>query len=260
MKSILDLKVMGMLTEERHQKILDLINEQQTVTLKELKDHLNVSESTVRRDLSKLEEEDRLVRVHGGAKRNMVLDYEPSINEKTFKNSQEKDSIAKYAASLVNKKDTIYLDAGTTTYKMIPYLKNKDITVITNGVQTANTLIDMAIETLLLGGKVKERTKAIIGSIALKQLEQYRFSKVFLGINGVDVEYGLTTPDSEEAVIKRTAMNLSNSVYFLADSSKFNKVSFCKVGDLEGQKIITDQLSEQMKRHFKKYDAIKEVK
>jgi len=251
---------MEMPTEERHQEILNLLNKYQTVSLKQLLDCLNVSESTIRRDLSQLEEESKLIRVHGGAKKNVTLDAEQTITEKAFKNSHEKDQIAKYAASLVKENETIYLDAGTTTYAMVPYLKDKNILVVTNGIQSANRLVDMNIDTILLGGKIKQTTKAIIGSFTLKQFEQYRFSKAFLGINGIDLDAGLTTPDNEEAMLKQAAMDSGNEVYFLADSSKFNKVTFCKVAELEGQKIITSQTDEQVINKFKNIASIKEVK
>lgn len=250
---------MKVLTERRYQQILNLLDDKQTVTLQSLVEQLKVSESTIRRDLSHLEDKKKLTRVHGGAKKNFVLDSEQNIEEKSFKNIQEKNKIGEYAASLVKNNDSIYLDAGTTAYAMIPYLKNKDIEVITNGIQSANALTDIGIDTIFLGGKIKQTTKAVIGSVAVKQLEQYRFSKVFLGINGVDIKYGLTTPDIEEATIKQTAADVGYDVYFLADSSKFEKITFSQVAPLEKQIIITNKFSDQSIEKYKNISTIEEV-
>lgn len=248
-----------MLTEDRYQKILKLLDKHQTVSLNQLKNNLKASESTIRRDLSHLEKENKLSRIHGGAKKKLVFDSEYSMSEKTTRNSHEKDLIARYAVSLIEQGDLLYLDAGTTTLAMLPYLKGKDIKIVTNGVLNANILADLDIETILLGGRIKASTKAVIGSQALKQLEHYRFSKVFLGINGIDREYGLTTPDSEEALLKRTAMNATNDTYFLADSSKFNKVTFCHVADLEGQTILTNDTDKNLTNPFKNLAIVKEI-
>lgn len=250
---------MKVLTEQRYQQILDLLNDKKTVSLQSLIEQLNVSESTIRRDLSHLEKENKLTRVHGGAKKSFVLDSEQNIEEKTLKNSQEKNKIGEYAASIVKDTDSIYLDAGTTTYAMIPYLKNKDITVTTNGIQLADALTDIGVNTILLGGQIKQTTKAVIGPVAVKQLEHYRFAKVFLGINGIDLKYGLTTPDIEEATMKQTAANVGYDVYFLADSSKFEKVTFCQVVPLENQIVITDKFSGQSVENYKKISTIEEV-
>lgn len=248
-----------MLTEDRYQKILELLDKHQTVSLKQLKNTLKASESTIRRDLSFLEKENKLNRIHGGAKKKIVFDSEYSMTEKTTKNSQEKHLIARYAASLVEEGDFLYLDAGSTTLAMLPYLKNKKIKIVTNGILNANILADLNIDTILIGGRIKASTKAVIGSQALKQLEQFRFSKVFLGINGIDSEYGLTTPDNEEALLKQTAMSAANDTYFLADSSKFNKVTFCHVADLEGQTILTNYTDKNVTDSFKKLAIIKEI-
>ncbi|MDN6196074.1 MAG: DeoR/GlpR family DNA-binding transcription regulator, partial [Atopostipes suicloacalis] len=204
---------------------------------------MDCSTSTVRRDLSELEERSLLVRVHGGAKRVYTLEAEMEMKDKSTKNIHEKRDIAQYASSFIDEKDIIYLDAGTSTYEMIPFLKEiKDLLVVTNGVMHADFLIDQQVETILIGGRIKRETKAIIGSTSLSQLEGYRFNKTFLGINGVDVEFGYTTPDPEEANLKKKAALLANKTYVLADHTKFDKVNFAKVGDLEDFILITNKV------------------
>ena len=229
-----------MLTPERHQLILSLLKEHGVVKLQELIERTNSSESTIRRDLVQLENENKLRRVHGGAAFVHGNQLEPSYIEKTAKNIKEKQAIAKYASELIQDGDSIYLDAGTTTQELIPYLDHKGLTVVTNGVNLIEPILEKGITTYLIGGVLKPSTKALIGSRALSSLNLYRFDKCFLGVNGIDLKYGFTTPDPEEALIKQTAMSLAKETYILADYTKFNEVSFSKISSLKDVTLITD--------------------
>lgn len=249
-----------MLTEERYQYILNRLKQEGVVKSQELMKEMECSESTIRRDLDRLEEEGLLVRVHGGAKRVYEVEREQPFSEKTSKNIQEKQDIARYAASLVNDGDTIFLDAGTTTIQMIPYLKDKAIRIVTNAVQHASLLADQNNEVILIGGLLKNTTKAMVGATSAEQLAQYRFTKAFLGINGIDLEYGLTTPDPEEAVIKKQAIANSAKVFILADKSKWNKVTFDKIEDIENVTIISNELDAKVFEAYLKKANIMEVK
>lgn len=247
-----------MLTEDRYSAIMDLLSEKDTVTIQELISQLNHSESTIRRDLTLLEAHGRLVRVHGGAKMKRRASDEASMEDKTVKNTQDKEIIGRAAADLVEDHDVIYLDAGSTTYAMIPYLADKKITVVTNGVPHAALLTDHKIDTVLLGGKIKQKTKAIIGTVAEKQLDAFHFSKAFMGMNGVDPHYGFTTPDIEEASVKQKAIHQSNEPYVLADPSKFGEVSFVKVADIDDCAVITS-VSTKLSRRIQELTKVIEV-
>ncbi|MFC4023357.1 DeoR/GlpR family DNA-binding transcription regulator [Oceanobacillus longus] len=249
-----------MLTEERHSFIIKRLNESGIVKSHELMTELNCSESTIRRDLAQLENNGILTRIHGGAKRNYQLDEELSYTTKTFKNVQEKDKIGIFAASLIEKNDVIYLDAGTTTLAMIDYLNTDTITVVTNGILHASLLADKNINTIQLGGKVKNSTKAIIGASSLNELKNFRFTKAFLGINGIDIAYGCTTPDPEEAALKTLAHHQSAVTYVLADKSKWDKVSFAKVCDLEEVTILTDSSEQNLKSYYDKTTILEATK
>lgn len=235
-------EVMKVLTEERHRLILDLLHQQDIVKMQDIVDRTGSSESTIRRDLVTLENQNFCLRVHGGAKRTYELHEEPEMEEKSSLYIGEKKEIAQIAVSFIKDQDIIFLDAGTTTFQMIPLLKDKNILVVTNGVPHASLLTDYKVSTILLGGKIKMQTKATIGSDCLHQIAQYRFNKAFLGMNGVDYQYGYTTPDTEEAVVKRMAISQASKAYVLADSSKFKKVSFAKVADLDCCDIITNKV------------------
>ncbi|SNT55623.1 transcriptional regulator, DeoR family [Bacillus sp. OK838] len=248
-----------MLTTERHQFILSILKEQGTIKLQELVDQLHASESTIRRDLVQLEEMKLLKRVHGGASLLQRKGLEPTTIEKQNKAIAEKQLIAKLASSFIEKNDCIYLDAGTTTAEMIPYLKDKNITVMTNGLMHIPKLIELEIKTVLVGGTIKFSTNAVIGSNAVHFLNEYRFDKCFLGMNGIHQELGFTTPDPEEALLKKMALRLSNETYVLADSTKFNEATFAKVADVSDAIILTDSNDEEAVAQLHKNPKVKVV-
>ena len=172
-----------MLTEQRYEIILDLLREKKSVTVTELKEILDASESTVRRDITALYKAGRLTRVFGGAValEHTVNAYEPTVAQKSELNIEEKKKIAAYAASLIQPEDFVYLDAGTTTGYMLEHLEGSGATFVTNGVSHARTLAQMGVRVLLLGGELKGSTEAVIGSQAMQMLKNYHFTKGFFG-------------------------------------------------------------------------------
>lgn len=229
-----------MITEERHQLILSELKQKGSVRVADLVEKFNISESTIRRDLVQLEAQNYLKRVHGGAVPVQNKFIEKSFNDKSSQFVKQKDLIAQYAASLVVEGDSIYLDSGTTTYEMIKYLKDKDIVVVTNGLSHVESLIESNIPCFVLGGKVKQKTKAVVGYEAISALGRYRFDKCFMGSNGVHSLHGFTTPDPEEAMIKENAIKASNNVFILVDDSKFGEVSFTRFAEIGEATIITN--------------------
>jgi DeoR family transcriptional regulator, fructose operon transcriptional repressor len=247
-----------LLETERHQIIIDALKAKNTVKLQELVELTHSSESTIRRDLIQLEQEKYLKRVHGGASRLQGKLQEPSMIEKSSKNLQAKRQIAQYSGGLVEEGDCIYLDAGSTIFEMIPFLPS-NIVVVTNGLMHANELLEKNIKTYLLGGFAKPTTKAIVGRGALDSLEQYRFDKCFMGVNGIHPQMGYTTPDQEEAMIKQRAISLSREAYVIADESKFSEIAFAKIADLNEATIITNELDAETEEQFFHKTKIKVV-
>lgn len=209
------------------------------VTLDNLVVLLDTSESTVRRDLDELEAEGKLHRVHGGAELFPTTQQELSNSEKSVKNSQIKAEIAQKASELIYDNDVIFIDAGTTTELLIPLIHQKNVTVVTNSIHHAAKLVDMDVKTIIIGGLVKQTTDASIGNVALSQISQMNFDKAFLGMNGIDESY-LSTPDMEEATIKKAIIKNAKLPYILLDSSKIGHVSFINVAPIEDVTIITD--------------------
>ncbi len=248
-----------MLTPERHRIILELLGEKEVVKLQEFVDATKSSESTIRRDLSQLETEKKLKRVHGGASLLHQKGEELSVIEKSTQNVGEKEAIAKFAASLIRDNDCIYLDAGTTAFLMIPHIQAKDVKVVTNGLTHLEALLEQNIDTYLTGGLIKPKTRALIGPGAVEGIEKYRFDKCFIGVNGVDSEFGYTTPDPEEATVKKRAMNLSQECFVLADHSKFNEVTFSKIAELKQATILTNEDDKDILGDYHKKTTIKVV-
>lgn len=241
-----------MLTEERHKSIMDILSKKGIVKISDIVELTNTSESTIRRDLTYLESIHLLKRVHGGATLVRGRYTELSYNEKLIRNISEKSAIAEYAASLIQEGDCIYLDAGTTIFEMIKYIDKNNIVVVTNGIKHIESLVERGINTYILGGKIKAVTKAIVGIDAYESLKKFRFDKAFLGINGIHLQYGFTTPDADEATLKGNAIKLAKEAFVLADESKFGEVAFCKVADLKEATIITDSKVENFDKYEKK--------
>ena len=232
-----------MLTEERREKITEIINEKRAVTVTELVEALDTSAATIRRDLTALDLENRICKVFGGATALNAVDVnttEDEVSTKVLRNVREKDLISKYAASLIQDNDFVYIDSGTTTLKLISYLNNQKAKYITNGIVHAKKLIEKNLDTMIIGGRVKSATEAIIGPDCIDGIRKYHFTKAFMGTNGISVPAGYTTPDVDEALVKAEAIRHSYMTYILADHSKFGQVSSVTFAEISACCIITD--------------------
>lgn len=247
-----------MLTQERQSRILSILSEQGSVTVTRLTEILQSSESTVRRDLARLDKQGLLNKVHGGATaiRREFISFEDNIEEKLTKNTDKKREIAKYAASQIQDDDFVYIDAGTTTLLMTAYLADSKATFVTNGVEHAKQLAKKGCKTIVLGGRLKQSTEAIIGIVAATDLQKYSFTKAFLGANGISEKQGYTTPDTDEAMLKAAVIQKSFVSYVLADNSKIGRVSAVSFGSLDSACIVTDKCDDEK---IKKKTVVKEM-
>lgn len=245
-----------MLTQERHVLILNKLERESVVYVNDLVKLLETSESTIRRDLNQLDKAGLLKKVHGGATSlNTSI-----INTKDFDfevrqgiNREEKLKIAKYAASLIENDDFVYIDSGTTTELMIEFINCKDATFVTNGIGHAKKLIKRNFTTYILGGELKLKTEAIVGVEAINSLKKYNFTKGFFGANGIDINRGFTTPDLREGMVKEEALKRSKVSYILGDISKFNEISAITFGKIGESRIVTTKLADS------KYRKVTEV-
>lgn len=244
-----------MLTEERFAKILSLLEKTGSVTVQQLMNELEASESTVRRDLNELAAGGKLTKVHGGAVINNFIyngTDDKVINRKKM-NREAKAKIAQYAAGLIRQNDFVYLDAGTTTEMMIDYIAGKQAVFVTNAITHAKKLAERGCRVYLLGGEFKAVTEAIVGEEAVITLDKYNFTKGFWGTNGISIREGFTTPEVKEAMVKKKSMEHCAECFVLADHSKFNQISSVTFASFDNASIITTELQQNV---YKKYKNI----
>ena len=245
-----------MLPHERRKLILEKLVENEKISIEQLGDQLNVSAMTIRRDLAYLEEEEKIIRTHGGAILNKRLIAESSFQTKKEKNSDQKRKIAYTALNYIQGQSTILLDSGTTTLEIAKLLKNESgLTIITNDIKIASELLESKVKVIVLGGELQNNIGALLGSLTEQVLESLYVDLFFLGAHAIDLKAGVTAPTYEKASIKKLMVKAAESTWIVADSSKFNQKSFTKVCDLSGVNgIITDGgLSEEDKSGLQEY-------
>lgn len=223
-----------MLKEERHRIILELLNQERYLKISELADRLNVTKMTVRRDLSTLEEEGLLLRVHGGAQRVGEVGIEElSHQEKLTLHMEEKSKIAKHAASLIEENDTVFIGAGTTNELIYSYLWLKRATVVTNSLTVFQRFQgDERFELILMGGRYRERTGSFIGTFANEALRKIKVNKAFIGTNGV-YRGMVTTANEEEGLAQQIILDNALTKYILCDESKIGRQALYAFYSLE---------------------------
>ncbi len=237
-----------MLTEERFAKILSILERMGSVTVQQLMTELDASESTVRRDLNTLDANGQLVKVHGGAilKNTVYSTIDDEVVHRKEQNREAKDKIARYAAGLITAEDFVYIDAGTTTERMIDYIANRQAVFVTNAIGHAKKLAEHGCKVYILGGEFKAVTEAIVGEEAVFTLDKYNFTKGFWGANGVSLQKGFSTPELKEAMVKRKSMENCRDCYILADESKFSQISSVTFAQFEKAIVITTELKQEI--------------
>jgi len=232
-----------MYAEERQQHIVTLARTHGRVDVNELATELEVTSETVRRDLTILERQGVLRRVHGGAIPVERLGFEPALAARDGVMTGEKERIAKAALAEVPAEGAILLDAGTTTARLADLLpSDRPLTVVTNALPMALGLASRPnLTVLVLGGRVRGRTLAAVDTWATDALAATFVDVAFLATNGVSVRRGLTTPDHAEAATKRAMIASASRVVLLADHTKVGVDHLARFGELEQvDTLITD--------------------
>ncbi|GLB51780.1 DeoR family transcriptional regulator [Neptunitalea chrysea] len=235
---------MNRIIMKRHQVILNKIEEEKYVEVAVLCKELNVSAVTIRKDLKFLEEKGLLYRTHGGASFENPYISDRSVNEKEKIRVDEKSNIAEEAARRITEHDSILIASGTTVQALARAIEIKEkLTVITASLNVALELIRYKyIDVLQLGGYVRHSSSSVVGNQASVILDNISCSKLFLGVDGIDLEYGLSTTHLEEAQLNQKMLKSAQRTIVLADSSKFGKKSFGRICSLdEIDEIITDK-------------------
>ncbi len=247
-----------MLAEERFSRILTYLDQKGSASVQELVNELQTSESTVRRDLSTMDKRALLLKVRGGAIKkpgaSAATDQLVSSRGELF--VEEKKAIGRYAAGLIEPGDFVFLDAGTTTGHLIDYLTVKDAVFVTNSISHVQRLAEKGYRATILGGECKSVTEAIVGAETVAELQNFYFSKGFFGTNGVHARYGYSTPEEQEAMVKRTAMEHCVRPYVLADASKFPEISHVRFAEFDVPQLI---VSGKIPDEYRHYDNIVQV-
>ena len=232
-----------MYQEERHAAILERARSDGRVDVTELAAFFDVTPETVRRDLTSLERHGFLRRVHGGAIPVERLGFEPGLSDRNATMAEQKLRIARAALDELPVEGAILLDAGTTTARLAELLPaDRELTVVTNALPIASALSARPNLTVLaVGGRVRGRTLAMVDQWALRVLGETVVDVAFLGMNGVSIERGLTTPDLGEAAVKRAMVHATRHVVVLADHTKIGNDCFARVAGLdEADVLISD--------------------
>ena len=241
----------------RHQAILDILQLQGSVSVAALAERLDVSEVTIRKDLTLLEEQKLLYRSHGRAV--MITPYLGNLPLHAGEGQAvlEKRAIGKAAAALVHEHDSVLLTAGTTTLYTAKELADlKNITVISASVSAASMLSQSkGIEVVQLGGQVREKSVSTVGSFTEQMLSFFSCDLLFMGADAIDLSFGVTTSSIVEASRDRKMMDAAKKTVLLVDSSKFGKKGFSKICDCSRiDQIITDDKIPQ-----EYFDALQEL-
>lgn len=236
---------------ERQHQILQFIRQHKVVKLVTLTKEFNVSMETIRRDVQQLMQDKKIEKFYGGVK--YIEPVEGLIDHRLHEQLTEKIAIARACASLVQDGECIFIDSGTTTYQMTPFLLDKEkLTVVTNSLPVAFDLIGSNIEVILLGGKVRHSEKSVTSNEFLFRFEHLNINKAFICASGVSIEKGISDFSLDEAITRKQIISISQKVYVATDSSKFSKdvaIQVCPVDDVDV--IITDDaLSKKTIQHF----------
>ncbi len=231
-------------TRQRREQILHSLVQHGNVQVSELATRFRVSTVTIRGDLDRIAAQGLATRSHGGAHLVRMPPRERDIHEKTALNPTPKDRIGAQAARMVSPGDNILIDSGSTTLTLARHLRGqRDITVMTNGLNIAWELASApGVKLLLTGGQLHPASLSLHGGIAETGLHNYSFDTLFLGVDGLDPQFGLTTHNEAEAHLNRRMVERARRVVVLADASKFGVVSLHRIAGLESvHVIITDQ-------------------
>lgn len=233
----------------RQKMILDMLGKDEVVYLDDLKAAMpDVSESTIKRDLRILAGEGRAELLQGRAVKladpKKSSSFDMPMGEKERINTEGKERIARYAASLVHSGEVIFLDASSTVEPMVKYLTDKQVRIVTTSIRLPSLYSGGNLKFYLVGGDYNERTESVLGSSTDELLSAMYFDQAFIGSNGFSKEAGVTTPDCRESSKKRILLRNSKVSYFLMDASKAGATTFSRVAPLEECNIITDEENE----------------
>lgn len=228
---------------ERHKYILESLNKHGFIKVSDVAKELDVTPVTIRKDLKYLENKNLLFRTHGSASPVNPYTSDLNLQEKEKMRTEEKRRIAQAACKLIGRNDTIIMAAGSTVHTFAQELNpDSSLTVVSSSLKTSLVLNNKNhIEVIQLGGFVRKNSFSAVGEYALKLFSDIACSKLFLGVDGIDVEYGITNSNIEEAMLNKRMMEAAHRTIILSDSSKFGRRGFGRICNMDQiDMIITD--------------------
>ncbi|WP_425380446.1 DeoR/GlpR family DNA-binding transcription regulator [Spiroplasma endosymbiont of Stenodema calcarata] len=232
---------MKILIAERQKRILEYLDSKGFSKLEELALLLQVSVTTIQRDVIILEQQGLLIKISGGIKSIQSLAEDDTFWQKQDLNFLKKQKIAKFACEYLGDNDYIFIDNSTTSYLMLPFLRSYQIKIITNSIDLFLQIKALKLSGILTGGELMVRKNSLIGPLALDSLEKFNFSKIFIGTSKISIN-GIYTTSLEDAEIKQKVISLAKQSFILADSSKFMGKGFCKIIGHHNLRIISDSI------------------
>lgn len=227
--------------QNRKQTILQVVTERGSVEVAELAELLQTSEITVRRDLALMAADGLIYRTHGGAMRVDLAKNPVGFTNKAARNAEQKDYICRLAAQEIAEGDTIFMDCGSTLFRLCPFIRNKSIRVITNSLPVIYELTGSAVTLNLVGGEVDADRQAIHGAMALEHIARYRADKAFVGVDGVSLATGLSANTEKEATMMVAMAQQAAHTYLLCDASKLERDAYFQFAPLTRiHTLITD--------------------
>lgn len=248
-----------MLAEERQNKIVSLVNENGSVLVKELSEQFEVTEDSIRKDLTLLQKRGLLRKTYGGAVKVKVNVHDYYVSQRKGKNLEEKQKIAGRALKLIQNGDVIFLDISTSNLELAKLLAESQlaVTVVTNMIDVMLAFTgETRVKLIFLGGTFSEGKDGFVGALTNQEIKKFRFDKAFMGVVGVDLEENnVTTYMAEDAATKKAVMEVSNTAYMMLESRKFaaeGNFVYASVDDFTGavlEKTADAGIKKQMERY-----------
>ena len=229
-----------MTKESRHNTIMELFMKHGSIQVSDLVNQLNVSSVTIRKDLTELEKQDKLYRSHGKAILINPYINNRAVSEKEKLATEEKRAIGRVAAQLINTDDSIIIASGSTVHALarsiVPLHR---LTVVSASLPVSEILSqNESVDIIQLGGMLRHSSLSVVGQYSEMILKDCSFSKLYMGVDGIDFDYGITTTDLREAELNQKMMQAAQKTIVLADSSKFGRRGFAKIANMEDVDII----------------------
>ncbi|NBB20388.1 DeoR family transcriptional regulator [Runella sp. CRIBMP] len=238
--------------QSRKQIILKIVEEKGEAEVKELAQLIDTSEITIRRDLGQMAADGLIYRTHGGAMKLSLVNPPVSFAQKSGVNAEKKEHICRLAAAEIHDGEVIFMDCGSTVFRLCPFIKNKKIKVITNSLPVVYELMNTEVSINLIGGELDNERQAVHGVMATEHIQRYRANKAFLGVDGISAENGLSAGSEKEAEMTKAMAANALVTYLLCDSTKLGRNRYLTFAPLQlVDVLVTDEQDEGRIEGFK---------